>query len=320
MKVAVVGAGGVGGYVGARLAAAGDEVHLLARGAHLEAIRRRGLRVESIHGDVTVEVDASDDAARIGPSDVVLFCVKAFDTEAAARPHLPHLIGPDTAVISLQNGIDNEDRIAAVVGRSHVVGGLALIFAAIASPGVISHTGGPARLEFGELDGPVTQRLRRFQARCLAAGIDAELSEDIRASLWHKYAFICAVAGMTAAIRLPLGDVRSTSASRQLLRELLEEAYEVARADGVVVPAQAVEERLALVDQLEAGAYSSLHDDLISGRRMELEGLHGTLVQLAAGHRIEVPATRAVHAVLAPWAARNERRTSESRTGPPRDA
>ncbi len=311
MKVTVVGAGGVGGYVGARLAAAGDEVHLVARGAHLDAIRRDGLRVDSIHGDVTVEVDASDDAARIGPSDVVLFCVKSFDTDTAARAHLPHLIGPDTAVISLQNGIDNEDRIAEVVDRSHVVGGLAVIFAAITSPGVITHTAGPARLEFAELDGTVTPRLQRFHERCVAAGIDAEISEDIHASLWHKYAFICAVAGATAAIRLPVGDIRSTSASRQLVQDLMEEAYAVARAEGVVVPAQAVDERLGFIDQLEAGAYSSLHDDLVNARRMELEGLHGTLVRLAAGHGIEVPATRTIHAVLAPWAARNERRSAE---------
>ncbi len=312
MKVTVVGAGGVGGYVGARLAAAGDEVHLVARGAHLDAIRERGLHVDSIHGDVTVEVDASDDAARIGESDVVVFCVKSFDTDAAARAHLPHLIGPDTAVISLQNGIDNEDRIAEVVGRSHVVGGLAVIFAAITAPGVITHTAGQARLEFGELDGTVTPRLQRFEARCVAAGIDAELSEDIRTSLWHKYAFICAVAGATAVIRLPVGDIRGTPASRQLLRELLEEGYAVARAEGIVVPAQAVDQRIGFVDQLEPGAYSSLHDDLVNGRRMELDGLHGTLLRLAEGHGIEMPATRTVHAVLAPWAARNERRSGAS--------
>ncbi|MFP4636388.1 MAG: ketopantoate reductase family protein [Nitriliruptoraceae bacterium] len=305
MRIAVVGAGGVGGYVGARLAAAGEDVHLVARGPHLDAIRQRGLRVDSIHGDVVVDVDASDDAASMGPSDVVLFCVKSFDTDAAARAHLPHLVGDETVVISLQNGIDNEQRLAAVVGRSHVAGGLALIFAGVSSPGVITHSGGPARLEFGELDGSDSARLRRFHERCVAAGIDAELSDDIHASLWHKYAFICAVAGTTAAIRLPLGDVRSTPASRRLLQELLEEAYAVAQADGVTVPSTAVEERLRFVDQLEAGMYSSLHDDLVNGRRMELEGLHGTLVRIAAGYGIEVPATRTIHAVLAPWAARN---------------
>lgn len=306
MRIAVVGAGGVGGYVAARLAAAGVDVHVVARGAHLAAIRERGLRVRSVLGDVESAVHATADAGEIGSSDVVLFTVKAFDTDEAARGHLQPLVGADTAVVSLQNGVDNEDRLAEVVGRTHVLGGLAFIFSGIAEPGVIEHTGGPARLEFGELDGRRSDRVARLREVCADAGIEAEISDDVRAALWHKYAFICAQAGTTAAIRLPLGEVRDTPASWQLFRRLLLEVYAVAAAEGVEVPDDAVEQRLHMAGQLPAGMYSSLHDDLVGGRRMELGALHGTVLRLAERHGLEVPATQAVHAVLAPWAARND--------------
>ena len=307
MRVAVVGAGAVGGYFGARLATAGADVHLVARGPHLDAIRSRGLRVHSPLGAVHAAVPATDDAAEIGPCDVVLFCVKAYATDAAAAQHLPHLVGEETAVVSLQNGIDNEHRIAAVAGDASVLGGLALIFAAIAEPGVIAHTGGPARLVLGELDGRVTERVERLQRWCAAAGIDAEISTDIQAALWHKYAFICAQAGTTAPIRLPLGEIRANPASWSLFRRLVEEAYAVARSCGVAIAPGAADERMAFAEQLEPEAFSSLHDDLVAGRPMELDALHGALVRLADEHGVDVPATATVHALLAPWAARNER-------------
>lgn len=305
MRIAIVGAGGVGGYVAARLAAAGEDVHVVARGAHLEAIRARGLRVDSHLGDVEATVAATDDAAEIGRCDAVLFCVKAFDTDAAVE-HLPHLVDADTTVVSLQNGIDNEERLAAVVGRAQVVGGLTFIFSGISEPGVISHAGGPARLVLGELDGGSSERVERLREACARAGVDAETSDDVRAALWHKYAFICAQAGTTAAVRLPIGDVRDTPASWRLFSRLVEEVYTVARAVGVDVPADAVERRLAFARDLPAGMHSSLHDDLVGGRRMELDALHGTLCRLAREHGVEAPAAAAVHGVLAPWAARNE--------------
>jgi 2-dehydropantoate 2-reductase len=309
MKLTVIGAGGVGGYVAARLAAAGADVHVVARGAHLTAIREHGLRVDSVLGDVEARVHATSDAGEIGPSDVVLFTVKAFDTDEAARTHLPPLVGADTAVVSLQNGVDNEARLAEVVGWPHVVGGLAFIFSGITQPGVVTHTGGPARLEFGELDGRRSDRVTRLHEACVAAGIEARVSDDVRAAMWHKYAFICAQAGTTAAVRLPIGEVRDTPASWELFRRLLVEVYAVAAAEGIAVGDGDVDRRLEMAGQLPGGMFSSLHDDLVGGRRMELEALHGTVLRLAGRHGLDVPATSAIHAVLAPWAARNRPRT-----------
>lgn len=302
MRVAVVGTGGVGGYFGGRLAAAGTDVHFLARGRHLRALQERGLRLRSVHGDRHLPaVSATDDAAAVGACDLVLFCVKSFDTDEAATAHLPHLVAEHTAVLVLQNGIDNHDRIAERVGRRHVLGGVALIFSTIAEPGVINHTGGPARVLLGELDGTSSRRTERILATFHAAGIDAAIPADIRTSMWDKFAFICAQAGTTAAVRKPIGDIRDTPPTWKLLRTLLEECYAVARGSGVPVADDAVEERLRFAASLEPGSFSSLHHDLVSGRRMELEALHGTVLRLARAHDVPVPVTEALYAVLAPW-------------------
>jgi 2-dehydropantoate 2-reductase len=195
MRIAVYGAGGVGGYFGGRLAQAGAEVYLLTRGAHLQALREHGLRVRSVKGDFEVQAPATDDPADIGPCDFVLFCVKTFDTDAAAA-RLGPLMGEGTAVVSLQNGVANEERLAQAVGEDHVMGGAAFIFAEIAEPGVILHTGGPTSITFGELDGHTSERAKRLLARCEQAGFGAELSASIKTVLWAKLAFICAQAGM----------------------------------------------------------------------------------------------------------------------------
>jgi 2-dehydropantoate 2-reductase len=304
VRIVVVGAGGVGGYFGARLAAAGQDVAVVARGPHLAAIRAGGLRVRSPLGDLTVAVPASDDPAEFGASDVVLFAVKAYDTERAAAGLAP-LLGPDTAVVSLQNGIDNEGRIAAVVGAEHVVGGAAFIFASIAEPGVVVHTGGPARLEFGEVHGARTERVERLLQACRDAGVDADIPPDIHVVLWLKFAFICATAGMTAAVRLPLGEIRDCPESWAMFGRIVAEVVALGRAEGVRLPADAVDEQLRLAAAQPAGAYSSLHHDLVTGHRMELEALHGSVVRRAAQHGVPVPACEAVYGILRPWAARN---------------
>jgi 2-dehydropantoate 2-reductase len=307
MQVAIVGAGGIGAYFGARLADAGAEVAFIARGQHLEALRERGLAIHSIHGDAHLdEVHATEDAADIGPCDVVLFCVKSYDTDAAARQHLPDLVGDDTMVVSLQNGVDNEERIAAVIGDGHVVGGLAFIFSVVTDPGVVSHTAGPARIIFGEMDGRRSDRVEHLLAWCAKAGIDAEVPPDIRRAIWDKFSFICAQSGTTAAVRLPIGAIRDTPETWTLFRRLVEETYAVARARGVTVGEGAVEERLAFAESLEPDTHSSLHHDLVTGHRMELEGLHGTVIRLAGEHGAAVPMTEAIYAVLRPWARRNE--------------
>src|SRR5262245_2904926 len=306
MRITVYGTGAIGGYFGGRLAQAGAEVHFIARGANLRALRERGLRVRSVSGDFEVQAAATDDPADIGPCDFVLFCVKAFDTDAAAA-RLGPLVGDGTAVLSLQNGVENEEKLARAIGEGHVMGGAAFIFAEIAEPGVITHTGGPTSITFGELDGRASQRAQRLLACCERAGFGAELSADIKTVLWAKLAFICAQAGMTAAVRLPIGDIRGADAAWAAFRRLVAEVCAVAAADGSPVPRAAQERAVALAQGLEPGGFSSLHDDLVAGRRMELEALHGFVVRRAAQHGLSVPTSETVYAILQPWAIRNQR-------------
>jgi 2-dehydropantoate 2-reductase len=303
MKIAVYGAGGVGGYYGGKLAAAGQQVHLIARGAHLAAIRAGGLRVRSVRGDFTVTVPATDDPTEIGPCDAVLFCVKSYDTAEAAR-RLGPMLKDGTAVVSLQNGIDNETVIAGVVGWHHVVGGASFIFATIAEPGVIDHTGGPASLSFAEFDGSRSERMLALAAACDEAGIPADVPADIRLVLWAKYAFICAQAGMTATTRLPIGDIRNDVHSWRMFRSLVEEVVAVGRAEGVALPDGLVDAHLRATEALQPDGRSSLYHDLMTGHRMELEALHGTLTRLADQHGVPVPAATSVYAILSPWAAK----------------
>jgi 2-dehydropantoate 2-reductase len=305
MRMAVYGAGGVGGYFGGRLAQAGADVHFIARGAHLQALRERGLRVRSVNGDFAVEVQATDDPAEIGPCDFVLFCVKSFDTDTAAA-RLGPLLGDDTAVVSLQNGVDNEEKLAKVIGERHVMGGAAYIFAGISEPGVIVHTGGPTSITFGELDGRISQRAQQLLACCQQAGFGAELSPNIRTVLWAKLAFICAQAGMTAAVRLPIGEIRTVDAAWSAFQRLVTEVAAVAAADGTPVPTSAQQQAIAMAQSLEPGGFSSLHNDLVAGRPMELDALHGFVVRRAAERGVPVPMSEAVYAILEPWAVRNQ--------------
>ena len=304
MRIAVIGAGGLGGTFGGRLARAGEEVHFVARGRHLEALRTNGLRVESIHGDFALppaETRATDDPTTIGPVDIVLFTVKSYDTDSAAATLAP-LIGPETAVISLQNGIDNEERIATVIGAEHVVGGVAWIFAGIAAPGVVRHTGGPARIEIGELDGRRSGRLEAFLAACRQAAITAEIADDIRVALWTKYAFICAQAGLTAATRQPIGVIRDAPATWARFRAVIDEALGVGRAEGVPLAEDLVDRQMAAAAGLDPGLFSSLHDDLVGGRPMELDALLGELVRRAERAGVVVPTTTVLYAILLPQA------------------
>jgi 2-dehydropantoate 2-reductase len=305
MKVAVFGVGGVGGYYGGRLALAGQDVHLIARGRHLAAIREQGLRVRSVRGDFQVSAPATDDPVGIGACDVVLFCVKSFDTAAAVRA-LPPLLGEQTAVVSLQNGVDNETVLADAIGARHVVGGASFIFAAIGEPGVIDHTGGPSSLSIGELDGTLSDRVTALARACEEAGIPTDVPADIRVVLWAKYALICALAGMTATTRLPIGDIRTSPAAWRMYRALVEEVVAVGRAEGVPLPDGLVEGHVRASEGIDAGGRSSLYHDLITGHRMELEALHGTLTRLADKHGIAAPAAHAIYAILSPWASKVE--------------
>ncbi len=305
MRIAVFGAGGLGGYVGGRLAQAGAEVHFIARGAHLGALRDRGLTVRDATEEFHVQPLATGDPADVGPCDFVLFCVKAFDTDAAAA-RLGPLVGAGTAVISLQNGVENEEKLARTVGDGHVMGGAAYFFAQIAEPGVIVHGGGPTSITFGELDGHASQRARSLLACCERAGLHAELSSSIRTVLWGKLALTCAQAGMTATVRLPIGDIRTVEPAWAAFQDLHAEACAVAEADGHPVPRADQQRALDLAQAIEPGSLSSLHHDLVAGRRMELEALHGFITRRAARHGLPVPMTQAVYAILLPWAIRNQ--------------
>ena len=301
MRVLVVGAGGVGGYFGARLARAGVSVTFLARGAHLEAIQRHGLRVRSsADGEWTVKVDATGDAQRLAPADVVLFCVKSFDTQTAAEAIAP-AIGPETAVVSLQNGVDNEEALGHVLGPGHAVGGVAWVFAAIESPGVIVHRLG-GRLAFGELDGHPSPRLERLQAAFTSAGVAAEVSKDITRVLWEKYLLIGAQAGMTALTRAPIGVIRSTAETWLMYRRLVEELAALGLASGVRLAPDVVDSIVRDAGALAPTVFSSLHTDLTQGRRLELEALHGHALRLGQRLGVATPMLFAVYAALRPHA------------------
>ena len=301
MRILVMGAGGTGGFFGAKLARAGEDVTFVARGAHLAAIQADGLRVTStVEGDWTVRAPAVERAEGLAAADLVLFCVKSFDTADAAAVVRP-AVGPATGVLSIQNGVDNEDRLAALLGPGHVIGGTAQVFATIAAPGVISHTL-LGRLVFGEMDGRASPRTRDFLAACARAGIPAETTADPRRALWEKYVFLVAHAGLTALTRCPAGVLRAMPETRRLYRATLDEMVALGRAEGVAFEPDATERFERQWDGLGAGAYSSLHHDLVHGKRLELEALHGHAVRLGERHRVPTPALFAVYAALRPHA------------------
>jgi 2-dehydropantoate 2-reductase len=300
VKIGIVGAGGVGGYYGARLASAGAEVGLIARGDHLAAIREHGLRVRADDADFTVRVAASDDPADIGPCDAVLFCVKSYDTDQAAALLGP-LLKPETGVVSLQNGVDNEEKIAARIGPEHVIGGASFILAHIAEPGVVEQIGSVRRVIFGELDGSRTERIERLLAEFRNAEIDSDVAYDIRVVLWDKFAFLCALAGLTAVTRLPIDKLLAVPESRNLFREMVGEVALVARAEGVELAVDIVDQKTAFAENLGPDSFSSLHHDLVTGHRLELDALHGEVTRRAARHGILVPVSEMIYSLLRPW-------------------
>ena len=302
MRVLVVGTGGVGGYFGAKLARAGVSVAALARGAHLEAIRRHGLRVKSaVEGELSATVEAVESVEGLAPVDIALFCVKSFDTETAARA-IRAAVGPDTGVVSLQNGVDNEETIDRVLGAGHALGGAAYVFAAIEAPGVIAHKFA-GRIVFGELDGRASARATRLRDALAQAGVPVELSADIRRVLWEKYLLISAQAGMTAITRSPIGVIRATPESWRMYRLIIEELAALARASRVNLAGDVVDAIVKSAEGIAPDAYSSLHHDLVSGKRLELEALHGHAVRLGEQLGVPTPTVSAVYAALKPHAA-----------------
>ena len=298
MRIAIMGSGGVGGYFGARLAKGGADVTFIARGAHLAAMRANGLTIESAHEPIRLpKVNATDDPSSIGPVDMVLFSVKLWDTESAARSLLP-IMGPQTGIISFQNGVQKDDTLRQVFGDGAVMGGTAYIAATIGRPGVIVHTGTMQRIVFGEYDGRRSPRAEAFLAAAQSGGITAEISDDIRREIWEKFCFLAALSGATTSIRLPVGPIRSNPRTREFLLDLMREAVAVGRARGVNLPEDYAERRLALIDGLPFDMIASMSHDLQRGRPLELRWLSGAIVDMGAAAGVPTPVNRAVYDVL----------------------
>jgi 2-dehydropantoate 2-reductase len=299
MKIAIIGAGGVGGYFGARLQQAGADVGFVARGAHLEALRREGLKVESPLGDIHLpRVNVTDNAADLGRSDIVWLAVKLWDTEAAIRS-MRSVVGPDTGIISFQNGVQKDDVLRQAFGDPAVMGGVGYIAANIERPGVIKHTGTMQRLIFGEYDGRRSPRGEALLEACIRGGINAELSDDVRKAIWEKFVFLVGLSGSTTTMRATIGPIRSNPRARAFLLDLMRETVAVGRALGVALPADYADQRLTFVDGLPETMTSSMHHDLNGRKRLEVSWLSGGVVQLGETARVPTPMNRAVWDVLA---------------------
>jgi len=300
MRIAVMGAGGVGGYFGGRLAQAGNEVVFIARGAHLEALRSKGLTIKSLAGDATLKVEAVEDPATAGSADVVLFAVKLWDTEAAAERIRP-LVAKGGVVIPFQNGVESIERIGAVLGRERVMGGAAYIAARIAEPGVIAHTGTMARLRFGAVEPSQRAAAQAFHAACVEAKIDAELADDVLRVLWEKFVALAAISGTTTVSRSRLGVVRADPDLRWLLEAVMRETWQVGRKRGVALADDLVATTMKAVDGLPAEMTSSMHGDLDAGGRLEAPWLAGAVARMALEDGLQAPANRAIYAALKPF-------------------
>ncbi len=298
MRIAVMGTGGVGGYFGARLAQAGHEVAFVARGRQLEALRASGLRVESPLGDVYLrDVEVTSQPAELGSADLVLFTVKLWDTLEAAEAIKP-LLRAETAVVSFQNGVAKDDILRHALGAEHIIGGVTYIAAAIAEPGVIRHSGTLQKLVFGEYDGSLSPRVRQFQDACADSGIDAEISDRIEQTIWEKFVFLVGLSGTTSLARTSIGPIRSHPRSRAFLRDVMAEVVQVAVAQGVPLPDDYADERLAFTDTVPAGMTSSMQNDLEQGKRLEVAWLSGDVVERGARLGVPTPCNRAISDIL----------------------
>ncbi|MCC7124773.1 MAG: 2-dehydropantoate 2-reductase [Acidobacteria bacterium] len=300
MRIAIFGSGAVGGYFGARLAAAGEDVTFIARGRTLEALRQRGLRITSpTKGDLAVPVRAVESPAECGPVDVVLYTVKLYDVETSA-PSLAPLIGPDTVVITLQNGVEAVDMVGRHVGADHVAGGVAYVVAVVDEPGHVRHTTAD-RLVFGEDDGRMSERLKAFQAAGQKAGFVADLSASIITDLWVKFVRLGTWSGITAASRSNMGVIREQPELMAMMDRALDEALAVGRARGVVFPDNLVAATQEMVRNFPPGSKSSMLEDLERGRRLELPWLSGAIVRFGRESGVPTPTHEAINAVLQPF-------------------
>ncbi|HEV2675018.1 MAG TPA: 2-dehydropantoate 2-reductase [Aliidongia sp.] len=300
MRIAILGSGGVGGYFGGRLAAAGSEVTFIARGAHLAAIRQHGLRLVSPRGDALImpakAVETIDEA---GPVDLVIVGVKLWDTEEVAHS-LVSVAAQGAAILSLQNGVQKDEILRRSLPAEAVLGGVCYIAAAIAEPGVVAQSGTMQRLVFGEYGNAPSTRSEAFLAACTRAGIDVELSRDIERLIWEKFVFLVGLSGTTALFGQPIGPIREDAEKRALLLAAMQEVVAIGQAKGVALPADYADSRLAFCDTLPAGMTSSMQTDLARGNRLELPWLSGGVVEMGAALGIPTPANRTIADALEP--------------------
>jgi len=300
MKFTMFGSGGVGGYYGARLAQAGEDVVFIARGAHARAMREKGLTIRSELGDAVIKpVSVKEDPAQAGIADVIVVAVKLWDSESAAQAIKP-MVGPRTTVVSLQNGVDKDEVLARAVGREHVIGGVTHIGAVVAEPGVIAHTGKLQRVTLGELPrGKPSPRVEAIVSALQRAKVEAIASDDLARVTWEKFVFLTSLSGLTALTRKPVGPVREHPATRAMLLDALREAAAVARAEGVPLAEDLPDKQLQMIDGLAPSMTSSMAQDLARQRPLELEWLSGAVVRRGEAKRVPTPVHRAIYAALA---------------------
>jgi 2-dehydropantoate 2-reductase len=297
MKIGVVGVGGVGGYFGGLLARMGVDIHFVARGKHLRALQDEGLQVLSSQGNFHILLHATAEPHEIGPVDLVLFCVKSFDTFHAAR-EMESMVDDSTVILSLQNGIDNIEKLIAHYGPERIMGGTAYIESSLAAPGVIAHTGTMGRIVFGELDGGSSERALKILQVFQQAGIDTELSNNIERVLWEKFLFICGVHGVSTLSRAPLGLVLSCPETRELLVEVMGEVQQLAQRKGIVLAKSAVSDAMDLIGTYKKQFKCSMLRDLEWRRPMEIEALNGMVVKLGQILGLATPFNQTIYACI----------------------
>jgi 2-dehydropantoate 2-reductase len=298
MKIAAMAAGAVGAYFGGRLQAAGHDVAYIARRAHLDALRKDGLKIESVHGDLHLpKVTATDDPKQVGPVDVVLFAVKLWDTETAAELARP-MVGAGTRVITLQNGVDSYERVSAIVGTEQTRPGTAYIAAVLGGPGVMRHTSKFATIRTGRMDGWPDAKLASFADAAKAAGLDIQLQEDMNRERWQKFIFLSSMAGVNCMTREPIGKVLADPDTRAFYRKLMEECLAVGQKAGAKVADSWVDDRMTFSDNAPPGMKASMFHDLEAGNRLELDWLNGKVVALGKQLGVPTPASDAVYAAV----------------------
>ena len=301
MRIAIFGTGGVGGYFGGRLAQAGENVVFIARGEHLKAIRQSGLRVDSIAGDFMIHpAQATNTTAEVGAVDAVLVTVKAWQVPEAAEAMKP-MVGPQTVILPLENGVDAPDQLAAVLGAEHVLGGLCRISVFIAEPGHIKHVAIQPHIAFGELNGRPSERVEVLQqAFARAQGMTVAVPADIRAALWEKFLFIAAISGVGAVTRQPAGSLRSVPQTRALLLHAMEEIERVAKARGISLSPDIIQKTMGFIDNMPPATLASMQRDIMDGRPSELEAQNGAVVRLGREAGVSTPTHEFIYSSLLP--------------------